>query len=218
MKQFVVIGLGRFGSSLARNLADKGYHVLAIDYDIERVEKISDYVNYAVEADATDKEALDALGVSEFDVAVVSIGANIQANIVATMILKEMGIPSVIAKAQNELYGRVLNKVGADKVVYPERNMGEKIAQNLLSANVFDYIRYDSDYSVVEIIATEEMVGKTLKDLELRSKYNINVMAVKREDDLILSPGADIKFNENDILIVLGRNKDINKVEKLNKN
>ncbi len=213
MKQFVVIGLGRFGSSVARSLSNNGHNVLAIDIDPDRVENIVDEVTHAVEADSTDEDALNTLGVRNFDVAVVSIGDNIRSSILTTLLLKEMDIPYVVVKAQDDLHGKVLTKVGADRVVYPERDMGERIAHNLVSTNVLDYIEFAPDYSVVEIIATSNMVGKSLGELELRTKFDVNVMAIKRGEHLNMSPGAEDKILEDDILIVMGKNDNLEKVE-----
>lgn len=215
MKQFVVVGLGRFGMSIARNLSENGYNVLAIDKDSERIQDIADIVTHAVEADATDEEALKTLGVRNFDVAVVSIGSNIHANILSTLILKEMGIPYVIVKAQDSLHGKVLTKVGADRVVYPERDMGVRIAHNLISSNVLDYIEFAPDYSIVEIVATEKMFGKSLSELELRSKYDVNVMAIKRGQQINVTPGANDKVLDGDTLVVMGENEKLNKVKEL---
>ncbi|MFW5976656.1 MAG: potassium channel family protein [Bacillota bacterium] len=215
MKQFVVVGLGRFGSSLAKTLAEKGHNVLAIDKDEERIQNIIDVVTHAVEADATDENALNTLGVRNFDVAVVSIGDNIHANILSTLILKELGVPYVVVKAQDNLHGKVLTKVGADRVVYPERDMGVRIAHNLISSNVLDYIEFAPDYSVIEIMATPNMVGKSLGELELRSNYNVNVMAIKRDQNLNISPGAEDKILEGDILVVMGENKNLDQVKEL---
>src|SRR6056297_2945970 len=215
MKQFVVVGLGRFGSSLAETLAEKDFDVLAIDIDEEIVQNMSNIVTHAVEADATDEEALKTLGVRNFDVAVVSIGDNIHANILASLILKELGVGYVVVKAQDSLHGKVLTKVGADRVVYPERDMGVRIAHNLISSNVLDYIEFAPDYSIVEIIATSSMVGKSLSELELRSKYGVNVMAIKRGQQINVTPGADDKVLEGDTLVVMGENKKLNRVKEL---
>lgn len=215
MKQFVVVGLGRFGSSLARTLAENGFNVLAIDTDEERIQNIADVVTHAVEADATDEQALKTLGVRNFEVGVVSIGDNIHANILSTLILKELGVPYVVVKAQDELHGKVLTKVGADRVVYPERDMGVRIAHNLISSNVLDYIEFAPDYSVVEIIATTNMVGKSLAELEFRSKFNVNIMAIKRGQNINIAPGAKDKVLEGDVLVVMGANQDLDKVKEL---
>ncbi|MDI3547612.1 MAG: trk/ktr system potassium uptake protein [Halanaerobiales bacterium] len=213
MKQFVVVGLGRFGSSVARTLAENNYNVLAIDTNEERVQMIANEVTHAVEADATDEDALRTLGVRNFDVAVVSIGDNIHANILSTLILKELGVPYVVAKAQDALHGKVLSKVGADRVVYPERDMGVRIAHNLISSNVLDYIEFAPDYSIVEIITSPNMIGKTLAQLELRSKFGVNVMAIKRGKNLNITPGANDRILEGDVLIVMGKNEDLDKVK-----
>lgn len=215
MKQFIVVGLGRFGSSVAKTLAENDYNVLAIDTDEDRVQMIASAVTHAVEADATDEDALKTLGVRNFDVAVVSIGDNIHANILATLILKELGVPYVVVKAQDTLHGKVLSKVGADRVVYPERDMGVRIAHNLISSNVLDYIEFAPDYSIVEIIATDNMEGKSLSELQFRSNYGVNVMAIKRGKDLNVTPGANDKVLEGDVLIVMGQNDDLDKLKHL---
>lgn len=213
MKQFVVVGLGRFGLSVAKTLAENDYNVLAIDSDEEKVQSIANDVTHAVEADATDEDALRTLGVRNFDVAVVSIGDNIHANILATLILKELGVKYVVVKAQDTLHGKVLSKVGADRVVYPERDMGMRIAHNLISSNVLDYIEFAPNYSVIEIIASETMIGKSLSELQLRSHFNVNVMAIKRGKELNITPGANDKILEGDVLIVMGKNNDLDKVK-----
>ncbi len=213
MKQFVVIGLGRFGASVAETLADNGYDVLAIDKDADRVQSIADIVTHAVEADATDEEALKTLGVRNFDVAVVSIGDNVSANILCTLILKELNVPYVIVKAPDSLHGKVLTKVGADRVVYPERDMGARIANNLISSNVLDYIEFAPEYGVVEILASEKMIGRTLGELALRSKFNVNVMAIKRGQELFISPGANDKILEEDRLVVMGKNENLEQLK-----
>lgn len=213
MKQFVVIGLGRFGSSVARTLAQGDYNVLAIDSDEERVHDIAEEVTHAVQADATDIGTLKTLGVRNFDVAVVSIGENVHSNILATLVLKELGVPFVVAKAQDELHGKVLEKVGADRVVFPERDMGIRIAHNLISSNVLDYIQFAPDYGIVEIVATDKMYGKTLAELQFRTNYGANVMAIKRGKDLHITPGALDKVLEDDVLVVIGKNEDLDKLK-----
>ncbi|KXS48128.1 MAG: trk system potassium uptake protein TrkA [Halanaerobium sp. 4-GBenrich] len=212
MKQFVVVGLGRFGVSVATTLAENGHDVLAIDRDPEKVQAISGDVTHAVEADATDEEALKTLGVRNFDVAVVSIGDNVSANILCTLILKELGVPYVIVKAPDKLHGKVLSKVGADRIVYPERDMGVRIAQNLISSNVLDYIEFAPEYGVIEILASDNMIGKTLKELELRASFDVNVMAIKRGDQLYISPGAEDKIEIGDKLVLMGKNENLDKM------
>ncbi|MCF6462093.1 potassium channel family protein [Clostridium sp. Cult1] len=214
MKQFVVIGCGRFGSSVATTLNSLGYEVLAIDADDDKVQDISEFVTYAVQADVTDENVLKELGIRNFDVVIVSIGSNYQASIMATLIAKELGVKKVIAKAHDVLHGKVLSKIGADKIIYPERDMGVRVAHNLVSSNILDFIELSPDYSILEINALEQWENKTLKELRLPSKYGINVMAIKREKDINVSPYADDMILKGDILIVIGSTQDIEKIEK----
>jgi len=212
-KQFAVIGMGRFGSSVAKTLYDMGFEVLAIDRDEHRTQEVVHMVTHAVTADCTDEEALKALGIRNFDVVVVAIGQDIQASILTTLILKEMGIKTLIVKAQNELQGKVLKKIGADKVIFPERDMGQRVAHHLISPNIVDYIELSEDYGILEVKAGPERAGKNLRQLDIRAKYGCNVMAIKRGDRMNIAPRADDMLSENDILVVVGRNKDLQNFE-----
>ncbi len=213
MKSFAVIGCGRFGSAVARTLYELGNEVLAIDGDEEMVEAISQDVTHAVQADVMDEGVLHELGLSNVDVAIVSIGSDMQASIMATLIVKELGVPKVIAKAQSELHGKVLKKIGADKVIFPERDMGVRVAHNLASQSIIDYIELSPDYSILEITAIPAWYGKTLETLKLRNKFGINVMAIKRYDSIIVSPEPEEKVNIGDVLVVLGNTNDISRLE-----
>lgn len=215
MKQFVVLGLGRFGSSVARTLAERGYNVLAIDRDESIVQELAKEVTHAVQADSTDENAMNVLGVRNFDVAIVAIGSDVHSNILTTMILKELGVRYVVAKALDPLHGKVLTKVGADRVVFPERDMGMRIAINLISSNILDIIEFAPNFSIVEIMATDSMVGKTLNELQLRSKFGVNVVAVKDGERINISPAASDELREGDILVVLGENQALDKLKKL---
>lgn len=212
LKQFVVIGLGRFGSSLARTLYGLGHDVLAIDMKEDVVQDISDSVTHAVQADATDENALRSLGLRNFDVAIVTIGTNIQASIMVTLIVKELGVKYVVSKAQSELHAKVLYKIGADRVVFPERDMGIRLAHNLVSSSVLDFIELAPDYSIVEIAALPEWEGKTLKELNMRVRYGINIMAIKHGAEINISPRADDVIDKNDVLVVIGSNEDLKRV------
>ncbi|AHM56188.1 K+ transport systems, NAD-binding component KtrC [Peptoclostridium acidaminophilum DSM 3953] len=212
-RQFAVIGCGRFGASLARTLYALGQEVMVVDRSEERIQSISDFVTYAVQADATDEKTLKSLGIRNFDTAVISIGSDIQSSIMATLMTKELGVKYVLCKAQNEMQAKVLYKIGADKVVFPERDMGVKVAHNLVSQNVLEYIELSPDFSIVEIVAPRKWVGKTMKDLDLRAKLGINVMAVKHPYGITISPPADKVLNGDDILVVVGRSDVINKIE-----
>ncbi|MGM0501412.1 MAG: potassium channel family protein [Bacillota bacterium] len=213
MKQFVVIGLGRFGSSVAITLADKGYDVLAIDKKEELVEEISSVVTHAVQADATDEDALRSLGVNNFDIGIISIGDNVHGNILATLILKELGVPNVVAKAQDSMHGKLLSKIGADKVVYPERDMGARVANNLISANVLDHIELAPGYNIAELIVSDNLVGKNLKELDLRQEFGVNVLAIKSSEGINVSPDATDVLNQGDVLVVMGREDSIEQLK-----
>lgn len=212
-KQFAVIGLGRFGVSVARTLYTMGYEVLAIDKDEEIIQSISDAVTHAVQADATDEVALRSIGLRNFDVAVVAIGADIQSSILITLLCKEMGIPYVVAKAQNDLHAKVLYKIGADRVVFPERDMGMRVAHNLVSSNVLDYIELSPDYSLVEITALPSWENKSLRELNMRVRFGINVMAIKHGNQVNVSPKGDDVIKKGDVLVVIGSADDINRLE-----
>ena len=212
-RQFVVIGLGRFGTSVAKTLNVLGHDVLAMDKDEHAVQVIMQDVTQAVQADARDEETLRALGVRNFDVAVVAIGDDLEANILITLMLKEMGIPYVVTKAQSALHGKVLEKIGADKIIFPEQDMGIRLANNLIRTNVMDFIELSLDFSIFEIIASTKFINKTLGELDLRAIYQINVVAIKkRANQIIIAPGADAIIDEKDILVVVCNKKALAKL------
>lgn len=213
MKQFAVIGLGRFGSSLALTLARMGYDVLAVDTNEEKVNNIMDRVTHAVQVDAMDEQALRALGIRNFDVVIVAIGQDVQSNILVTVMLKDMGVKKVVSKAITELHGKVLERVGADKVIFPERDMGVRVAQALVSKNIMDQINLSPDYSIIEMTAPDGLSGKTLAEGALRVKHGVTVLAIRRGNDVIISPGAKQVVREGDVLVVVGRNNKLKDLE-----
>jgi len=212
MKQFIVLGLGRFGSAVATTLVELGNEVLGVDSDLERVNDLKNKITEVVQADISDERTLNELGAKNFDVAIVGVGSNLESSILTTIILKEMGIKYIIAKAQNALHGKVLEKIGVDKVVFPERDMGIRIARRLITPNIKDYIELEPDYSVIEIEALPEFVDKTLSELDLRNKYGINVLAIKRDNTFNISPQAKDVIKKGDFLIVIGETKKITKL------
>lgn len=212
-KQFVVIGLGRFGASVAKTLYGLGNDVLAIDMDEDLVQEISDNVTHAVQVDATDENALRSLGIRNFDVAVVTIGANIQASVMVTLLVKELGVKYIIAKGNSDLHAKVLYKIGADKVVLPEKDMGVRVAHNLVSDSILDYIELSQDYSIMEISTLAEWQGKKLNELDLRKKYGINVVAIKKENEINISPLADEKIGKGDVIVAIGAADELKKFE-----
>lgn len=205
-KQFVVIGMGRFGSSVAKTLFHLGFEVLALDKKEERIHEHIDHVTHAVQVDSTDEEALRALGIRNFDVVIVAIGQDIQSSILTALILKELGVEMLIVKAQNELHGKVVKKIGADKVIFPERDMGQRVAHHLISSNILDFIELSDDYSIVELKVAKPMIGKNLRQLDIRARYRCNVIAIKSNGKMNIAPDAEDIIKENDILIVVGDN------------
>ena len=213
-RQFAVLGLGLFGQSLAMELYDGGADVLAVDSDADLVDSIQGRVTHAVQADATDAEALRQLGLSDFDVAIVTIGTDLKASSVVTMLLKDLGVPTVVAKAQDEMHGRMLKKLGADRIIYAERDMGRRIAHSLLSGNILDYIEVSDDFAIVEISPLASWINRTLGDLNLRHKPGINVIAI-RSDGVIrvsLEPGTVIR--QGDRLLVVGEQAALKRLER----
>lgn len=214
-KQYVVIGLGRFGTSVAKTLYALGHDVLAIDQDENLVQEISDSVTHAVQMDAMDENALRTLGVRNFDVAVITIGGNMQASVMVTLIVKELGVKYIICKGQSELHAKVLYKIGADRVILPEKDMGVRVAHNLVSSNILDYIELSPDYSIIEIEAPKEWYNRSLRDLNVRANHGINVMAIKRNDEINVSPNADDMIETGDIVVAIGSTEDLTKLENI---
>ncbi|WP_458785495.1 potassium channel family protein [Vallitalea sediminicola] len=211
-RDFVVFGLGKFGQSVAQTLSKNGCDVLAIDKNEAIIQDIASSVTHAVQADVTDQDALSALGVRNFDAAIIAISNDMQSSIMATILVKELGVPYVLAKAQNDIHKKVLEKVGADKVVFPEREIGVRIANNLISENFVDYIELSEDYSIVEVSILDEWIGKSLKELDMRAKFGMNVMAIRQGANISITPGPDVTLKDGDILVVIGSNNDLKKI------
>ncbi|WP_280769147.1 potassium channel family protein [Salipaludibacillus daqingensis] len=212
-KQFAVIGLGRFGGSICSALSEQGMEVLAIDTDEDKVNKFASIATHAVVADTTDENTLKSLGIRNFDHVIVAIGDNIQSSILTTLMLVEQGVKHITVKAQNDYHEKVLNKIGAHKVVHPERDMGIRIAHNIVSKNVLDYLELSDEYSIVELVAGKSVHKRTLIDLDVRAKYGCNIMAIKRDENINVSPAATEELMRGDIIIVIGADKDITRME-----
>lgn len=213
--QFAVIGLGRFGLSIANKLYESGRDVLGVDVNEERADEAQSYVTHSVIADSTDPEALKSIGIRNFDTVIVAIGNDIQASILSVLLLKEIGVKKVIAKALNKLHGEVLKKVGADWVVFPERDMGIRVAHQLISPKVLNFIELSKDYSVEEVKIPEKMKDKSLRELDLRAKYNLSVIAIRHHDDIFISPSPDKIIDHGDVLVVIGENRDLERFANL---
>ncbi len=208
-KSYAILGLGIFGSTIARVLSDSNHDVIAIDRDITCVDRVSEYVVNAVQADITDIDQLRSIGVQDVDVAVVATGSHLEDSIMAVLNLKELGVPYVVAKAKNRKYMNILEKVGADRVVRPEKEMGERVAKQLLSTNIIDLIDIDDDYSVIEIAALPDWQNRSLKDLNLRKNFGINVLGIRKNPKahLSISPDADYVISEQDRLLIIADKK-----------
>ena len=215
MKSFVIIGLGRFGTEAAKRLCQAGGEVLVIDNSAELVQQVSNDVTQAVVGDARDKEVLRALGVKDFDCAVVAIGDSLADSVLATMNLKELGVPYIVCKAHDETHRDVLKKLGADRVVIPEKENAARLAKSLASHNVLDYIELSDDYGIIEVPAPAVWNDKSLLELNVRAKLGVNILAVKREGQITVSPAADFRIELNDILVVLGDTAALKAVQKL---
>ncbi|BAB04316.1 potassium channel family protein [Halalkalibacterium halodurans] len=212
--QFAVIGLGRFGGSVCRELYQLGHEVLAIDTNESKVNEFTTHATHTVIANATDEKALTSLGIRNFDHVVVAIGDNIQSSVLCTLLLKELGVPNVWVKAQNDYHHRVLEKIGADRIVHPEQDMGVRIAQHLSSEKIIDYIELSDEYSIVELVATSKVADQTLADLDIRATYGATVLAIKSGEHMNVSPLPTDIIRLNDILIVIGHNNDLNRFER----
>lgn len=212
MRQYIVIGCGRFGSSVATTMNLLGHQVMAIDKNEDTIQNIADKVTHAAIVDVTDENALRSIGLGNFDVAIVAIGSDTRASIMATLIAKEMGVPQVVCKAMDELQAKVLYKIGADRVVFPERDMGVRVAHNLVSNNILDHIELDPEYSIVEIVTPSAWVGSTIKELDLRAKYEVTVLAIKHGRDINVTPSPDEQLRLGDILVVIGSNNKISHI------
>ena len=202
-RQYLVVGLGRFGSALARELAEQGMQVLAIDRNIEVVEAHRSVLTDVVRGDAMDVDVLRQLGVEDFEAAVITMGDDVRASSVITMHLKELGVPYVIAKASDDFHGRMLAKLGADKVIFPERDMGRRIAHNLISEKIMDFIELSPDYSLVEMQPRPEWVGKTLQELDLCRRQRINVVAVRSGGKVDAMPAPETRIGADDVMLVV---------------
>ena len=212
MKQIVVIGCGRFGTNLAITLEKLGNEVMVIDKDEEVINSIANKVTHSIICDVRVEGSLKELGLANFDICVVAIGSDYKTSIIATVEAKELGIPKIIAKATDSVQAMVLSKIGADRVIIPERDMGIRVANNISNSNILDSINLSDEYSLVEIAPIEDWIGKSIKESEIRQNYYINIVAVKTQKGLEINIGADYVIKYSDILLVAGRNDRISKL------
>ena len=214
-RQFGVIGLGRFGSAMAATLAELGHDVIGVDGDEARVQQLADVITHVLQIDATDEKALRAAGLQDVDVAVVSIGENIESSLLVVMQLRELGVRTIVAKAVTPLHGRILERLGVSRVVFPEREMAIRVAHSLVMRDVIDYIELSRDFSIVEVPAPAAFVGRTLKQLELRPRLGLTLIAIKRGGATNIAPAADEMIQQGDVLALLGSNERVNDLDRL---
>jgi trk system potassium uptake protein TrkA len=218
-KRFTVLGLGSFGFSVAKTLFEEGHDVIALDMDNELAQKIRPYCSQAIIGDATQKEMLATLGLDEMDAVVISMGDNSSAATLVTLFVKELEAKRIVVKASDADHGKILRKVGATQVIYPEIDMAVKVAKNLSSPDVLDFFPMTGEYIIAEVAPVEEFVGKTLAELKLRSEYNVNVIGIKElvPENFVLIPPADFTIKDSDILLIIGTRQDIKKIKQLHK-
>ncbi|MDI9521243.1 MAG: TrkA family potassium uptake protein [Bacillota bacterium] len=214
-KQYIVFGVGRFGSALARKLCELGHEVLAVDSSEERVNAISPYVTTAVQASSSDEEAVRSLGIRNFDAAIVAIGDNFHHSILTTLMCQQEGAPYIIAKASDAMHAKVLMKLGVNRVIFPERDMGERVALSLVSPHVLDLINLKGDYLIAYITCPDSWKGRSLKELDIRNRYHVSILAIYRGEDILMNLNADARFDKGDNLLILGSKQNIEKVEGL---
>ena len=214
MKSIAVIGLGRFGTRIAKKLYAMNCEVLTIDIDNEKIQQIAEEVTQAVAADARDKDILRALGVQSCDIVIVAIGGDMSASVFVTMNLKELEVPYIVAKAQGPMHQRILEKLGADLVIIPEREMADRLAHKLVEPNILDFIEISEDYSLTEEQAPQVWYNKSIKELSVRARLGINIIAVKNGNDINIAPGADYVIREGDVVIIVGKYEALAKLRK----
>ena len=215
MKSYLVIGLGRFGQSVSRQLCALGAEVLVMDMHSDLVQHVANDVTHAVVGDAQDKEVLRALGARNFDCAIVAIGDNLAASVLITMNLKELEVPYIVCKAYDETHRRVLEKLGVDRVVIPEQEYAQRLGRSLISHNVLDYIELSEEYGILEVPSPKSWVGKTLRELNVRAKLGVNIIAIESGKKTTVAPGAEYVIQPEDNLVVLGENYALEAVQKL---
>jgi len=217
VKQFAVIGLSSFGYYLCKNLSEKGHHVMAIDSEQSKIESVQDLVERAVVADAADKDTISKLGIADMDVVIVCLGARIDASILATLHLKELGVKEILVKATTEDHGKVLRMIGANGVVFPEKDMAERVALSLSSSNVLDHIPLAAGHGIIELAPPAEFTGKTLGELDLPKKFGVMVLVIKEliPENIVSMPSSSYRIKDSDVLVVTGKDSDLKKLQAL---
>lgn len=215
MKDIAVIGCGQFGSSVALTLSELGHDVLVIDENEDLIDAIADKVSHAVVADVMVEGTLKDLGIGNFDVVIIGMSTSFQASIMATIIAKDLGVPMIVAKVRDSLHGRVLKKVGADKIVIPEKDMGTRLAYTLTNKNIIEFIEVSEDYSMIELEVPKKWLNMSIFDLKVREEFGVSVVAIRTKEEIIINPTPEIKLTEGATIIIIGKNEEIKRVELL---
>lgn len=212
--KFGVIGLGNFGSTVAKALFEAGHDVVVLDRDRDRVQAMQRYATQAVIADATQKEILEELALDKMDAVIVSLGKDLSASVLVTLYLRDVKVKKIVVKIASEDHGRVLDRVGATEIVFPEKDMALRLAQSLISPNILDYLPLSPEYSLLELAPPKEFIGKSLAELRLRSRFGVNVLAVRQiiPERMVINPSADFVIKDSDVLVVLGKREDLDKI------
>ena len=211
-KEYGVLGLGKFGTAVARTLAENGNSVIAVDMDSDVVDEIADVVTCAMVADISDPHVLDTLGLHNLDCVIIGVSTNMQVSIMATLLAKEKGVPFVVAKAENEIHKHILEKIGADKIVFPEGEMGVRLAKNLMGGEFVDLVELSKEFSMVEMPMPKQWIGKSIRELNVRSRYGLNIIGIKTGENLEVKMNPDEKMDEKMILVIVGKNSDLSKI------
>ena len=214
IKIWIVLGIGRFGERVATKLFEDGLEVMAVDKDYDLVQNISGKVTSAVQCDISNDKALEELGMGNFDVAVIATGESLEASMAATLFAKDHNVEKIIAKATSTNHARILKKIGADQIIFPEIDMGEKLARSIAGSNLLQFFHFSDDYSMIELKAYDELVGRSLKEIDFRKKYKMMVIAYKRDGELIINPEANWKIEKDDTLVLLGDSDHADKLQK----
>lgn len=212
-KNVIVLGLGRFGYSVATKLFEKGVYVTAVDSNYKKVEKIANFVSSAAQGDITEEVAMKSLGINNYDVAIIATGTDIEASIEATLICKDSGVDKVIAKATSQSHARILKKIGADQIVYPELDTGERLARSLAGSNLLELVQFSNDFSLIEIKAHEDWIGKSLIELDFRKTYKMNVVGFERDGQMLMDIDPSTDIRKGDVLILIGDNENAKTLE-----
>lgn len=214
-KEFVVIGMGQFGANVAISLESRGAVVMAVDRDEKKLELVADRVTHTICADAANPEVMHSLGINNYDGAIIGIGNSLEDSVLITIQLKELGMPFIMAKASTDLEGRILHKVGADKVIFPDKEIGFRVGNQIMNGNYFEAIELSERYSIVDLNVPEAWKGKSLRQLDIRSRYGVSIIGIRGLEETNINPEPEYELKEDDVLIALGHNSELQRLREI---